>query len=158
VRNPTPTQMAIKAYKLVKQFGYTDVMAVRITGLKDPKAIGYVRYIADTRHAKVIEHLEAEGGKAEIKSLTGEVVYLGVALKSIRTQIAKLEEQEMLIVDETEVIEEAQVDFNEYLNTETAKDIFWTTIGKNDSVSIEVKKLMCELLNLKYKLKEITND
>jgi hypothetical protein len=85
-------------------------------------------------------------------------VYLGVALKSIRTQIAKLEEQEMLIVDETEVIEEAQVDFNEYLNTETAKDIFWTTIGKNDSVSIEVKKLMCELLNLKYKLKEITND
>jgi hypothetical protein len=156
-RNDTPAQSAIKAYTLVKMYGYTDVKAVKMIGVKDPKLVQYVRYILDTRHAKVIEHLKA-GGKAEIKSLTGEVVYRGIALKSIKTQIAKLEEEEMLIIDDTEKIVEAQVDYNDYLNTEMAKEVFWTTIGKNEYVSADVKKLMCELLNLKYKLKEKTDE
>lgn len=152
-RNDTPAQTAIKAYELVKRFGYTNTKALKIVGVKDPNAIGYLRYIADTRHAKVIEHLKA-GGMAEIKNKDGEIVYRGVALKTIKTQIAKLEEEEMLITDNSEQLEETTVDYNSYLNTETAKDIFWTTIGKNETVSIETKKLMCELLNLKYKLKD----
>lgn len=152
-RNDTPAQTAIKAYELVKRFGYTDTKAVKIVGVKDPNAVGYVRYIADTRHAKVIEHLKA-GGMAEIKNHEGEVVYRGIALKTIKTQIAKLEEEEMLIIDESEKLKEVAIDYNDYLNTETAKDVFWTTIGKNETVSMETKKLMCELLNLKYKLKD----
>lgn len=152
-RNDTPAQTAIKAYELVKRFGYTDIKAVKMVGVKDPRAVGYVRYIADTRHAKVIEHLKA-GGMAEIKNHEGEVVYRGIALKTIKTQIAKLEEEEMLIIDESEKLKDVAVDYNDYLNTETAKDVFWTTIGKNETVSMETKKLMCELLNLKYKLKD----
>ena len=153
----TPAQTAIKAYELVKRFGYTDTKAVKMVGVKDQRAVGYVRYIADTRHAKVIEHLKA-GGMAEIKSHDGEIIYRGIALKTIKTQIAKLEEEEMLITDESEKLKEIAVDYNDYLNTETAKDIFWHSIGKNETVDMETKKLMCELLNLKYKLKDKTDD
>lgn len=150
-RNDTPAQAAIKAYTLVKEYKYTDAEALRLVGVKDKNALTYIRYIMDTRHAKVIENLK-NGGRAEVKNKQGEVVYQGIALKTLKEKIARLEEEEMLIVDNScEVI--VELNYNEYLNTETAKDEFWLHIGKNPTVSADTKKLFCELLNLKYKLK-----
>ncbi len=151
-RNDTATQAAIKAYALVKEFGYTDTEAVKFSGLKDKKAIGYVRYIADTRHAYILTDLK-NGGRAEIKDLQSNIVYIGVALKTIKEKIARLEEEEMLEVDTSCEINTV-VDYNTYLNTETAKDVFWSNVGNNEFVSMDTKKLFCELLNLKYKLKD----
>lgn len=152
-RNDTPAQVAIKAYTLVKEYKYTDTKAVKLTALKDRNAIGYVRYIADTRHAHVLTDLK-NGGRAEIKDIKGNVVYMGVALKTIKEKIARLEEEEMLVVDESTKSEPVNIDYNMYLNTETAKDVFWSHVGKNEMVTMETKILFCELLNLKYKLKD----
>ena len=150
-RNDTPAQAAVKAYTLVKEYKYTDAEAIRLVGVKDKNALTYIRYIMDTRHAKVIEHLK-NGGKAEIKNQQGEIVYQGIALKTLKEKIARLEEEEMLIVDNSCEVN-IELDYNVYLNTETAKDEFCLHIGKNPTVSVDTKKLFCELLNLKYKLK-----
>ena len=74
-RNDTPAQTAIKAYELVKRFGYTDAKAVKMVGVKDPKLVQYVRYIMDTRHAHVLTNL-TNGGKAEIKDIKGNVSWI----------------------------------------------------------------------------------
>ena len=152
-RNDTPAQAAIKAYTLVKEYKYTDAEAMRLVGVKDRHSITYIRYIMDTRHAKVIGHLKS-GGKAEIKNRQGEIVYQGIALKTLKEKIARLEEEEMLMIDSSCEVN-IEVDYNDYLNTETAKDEFWLHIGKNPTVGADTKKLFCELLNLKYKLKDI---
>lgn len=149
-RNDTPAQAAIKAYTLVKEYSYTDTEAIRLVGVKDKNALTYIRYIADTRHASIIENLK-NGGRAEIKNKQGEVVYVGIALKTIKERIARLEEEEMLVVDTSCKID-VDMDYNAYLNTETAKDEFWLRVGKNPTVSTDTKLLFCELLNLKYKL------
>ena len=60
----------------------------------------------------------------------------------------------MLVVDESTKSEPVNIDYNSYLNTETAKDVFWSHVGKNEMVTMETKILFCELLNLKYKLKD----
>lgn len=151
-RNDTPAQVAIKAYTLVKEYGYTATEANKIAGVKDRNSIAYIRYIADTRHASVLTDIK-NGGKAVIKTKEGEIVYKGVALKLIKEKIARLEEEEMLEVDTSCEINTV-VDYNIYLNTETAKDVFWSNVGNNEFVSMDTKKLFCELLNLKYKLKD----
>ena len=151
-RNANASQLAIKAFGLHNSYGYTVTKACAITGVKDRKAIGYIKYILGTRHSKVLLALE-EGEPAVIVDNQGNTIYKGIRLKTIKERIAKLEEEELLEIDNSCEVE-TTIDYNDYLNTETAKEIFWTNIGKNEFVSKETKKLFCELLNLKYKLKD----
>ncbi len=68
-----------------------------------------------------------------------EIEYIYAKIEESYTEIDQCEDIELF------------VDYNEYIKTETAKDIFLTRFGKNESLSQEDKLLVCSLLNLKYK-------
>lgn len=152
-RSYSPTQLAIQAYKLVKQFNYTDKKAITMTGIKDKNAIGQVRYIMDTKY-KVFIHELLQDKEVTIQNDKGDVVYKGKSLKKIRDTIAQMAEQELLEVDNSENVEKLKLDYNTILKTETAKRVFWEHFGNRD-LTVEAKQLACNLLNLKFKLKEV---
>lgn len=154
-RNDDATQLALKAYALIKEYGYTQKAAMQLCGVTDKNAIGYIRYIADSKYVAVIDQLKNTKDKVEIKDSTGKIRGRSRSLRLIRTLISTIEEEELLIVDDSAKIEDIKIDYNDYLNTEAAKEVFWSTIGHNTTVPIETKKLWCELLNLKYKLKDV---
>jgi hypothetical protein len=145
----TPTQLAIKTFMLVEQYGISDIKARTLTGLKSPKAVGYVRKIKASKldkEYKIIETL-LKGEAANIR---------GKRTKSIdvaKREVSRIEEEEHLKNTSEEIDINKVVDFDEYLNTETAKAKFWEIYGNKKELTIEDKLFTCELLNAKYTLK-----
>jgi hypothetical protein len=148
-RNATQTQLAIKTFKLVEQYGISDVKAAALTSLKSSKAVGYVRRIKASKldkEYKIIETL-LKGEAANIR---------GKRTKSIevaKREVSRIEEEEHLKNTSEEIDINKVVDFDEYLNTETAKAKFWEIYGNKKELTIEDKLFTCELLNAKYTLK-----
>jgi hypothetical protein len=149
-RNATPTQLAIKAFMLVEQYGISDIRAIKLTSLKSSKAVGYVRKIKASKldkECKIIDTL-LKGEAANIR---------GKRTKSIevaKREVSRIEEEEHLKNTSEEIDTNKVIDFDEYLNTETAKAKFWEIYGNNKELTLEDKLFTCELLNAKYVLKE----
>lgn len=147
-RNYTPTQLAILSYDMTLKFDMSDVEAKIIAGLpKDNKAVGYARTIACSPYGKKHKILE--------QLLQGKAVKIGASspTKSIdvaRRAIKILEEEEQL---EVLPVETPIVDYNEHINTETAKEVFWKKYGSRDDVPYQIKMDLIAFLNMQYKLK-----
>ena len=144
-RNDSITQKAIKAYKLTKDYSYTDAEAIKLTGLKKgSKGIGYARTISESNYNKKHNILD--------KLLAGKTVNInGTFTKSIevcKRLIATYEEEQLDSIKSTVTI--PTVDYNEYLDTEKAKSEFWGRFGKNSSITIDDKLFICALLNASF--------
>ena len=143
-RNLNPSQKAIRGYKLVKEFSYTDTEASMYLGIKDRRTIGYVRTIADSPYAidnNIIEKLNA-----------GESVFIsGKWTKSIDTakRLIKMIEEEDMRKEVENKIEEPMIDYNTMINTETGKEIFWSKLYV-ENVGIEHNVEIIKLINLIY--------
>jgi ParB-like chromosome segregation protein Spo0J len=152
-RNASATQLAIKTYMLVEQYGISDIRAKRLTGLKDKRLVGYVRAIMASKlneECKIIETL-LKGEAANIR---------GKRTKSIdvaKREVSKIEEKELLKDNSNEIDIKEVIDYDAYLNTETARAKFWEIYGKNTELTVENKLFTCELLNAKYTLKTEEN-
>ncbi len=118
-RNDTATQLAIKAYYMTKDYGYEDAEARKAIGLRDKKAIGYVRFIDNTKFSALIDKL-LKGESVEINgSFTKSIE---VAKRKIS---ALLEEESITDSEELDDIT-VDIDYNELINTERGRDLFWT--------------------------------
>lgn len=140
-RNNSATQLAIKAFMLVEQFGMSDVKAVTLTGLKDRRTIGYVRRIKASKMNKELKIIQT--------LLAGKVVKVGdrtsKSLDVIKREIIKLEEEEFM---KTKVeIKIPKVDFNSILETELARDKFWLI---QMGMTMEAKLQLVGILNALY--------
>ncbi len=151
-RNLSSTQKAIKAYRLTTEFGYSDAEAIRNAGLpKGTKSIGYVRTIANSQLGKELDVLNvlAQGNSITIN---------GKVTKSIDNakRAIKLYEEEELRVKAEESIERFNIDYNDKINTETGRDLFWK-MQKLDKMLLNIK--LIELINTIYKApKEDANE
>lgn len=143
-RNDSPTQKAIKAYKLTKDFGYSDKEALLFAGINsESKVIGYARFIDSTvygREYKILEKLQ-----------TGDAVRIGsIFTKSLdvaRRSIAKMEEEELRArVDSALII--PTVDYDAMLETEAAKERFWQIYELDPT---QQRLALVGLLNVLYK-------
>lgn len=145
-RNNSATQLAIKAFMLVEQFGMTDIKAVSLTGLVNKKAIGFVRRIKASKLNKELKILD--------KLLEGEVVKVGErtskSIEVIKKEIVKLEEEEFM---KTKIeIKTPKVDYNNLLETELARDKFWLMqLG----MTMEAKLQLVGVLNALYIIDEV---
>lgn len=147
-RNDNANQRGIKAYRLVKQFNYTDKEAMELAGVKDAKVIYAIRYLVDNNYQWIIDRvLIDEAVSLESKDKT--VSYTGKSIRAIKTAVCKIEEADGNIeIDSSEEII-IDIDYNEHIKTNTARDIFWKKFA-NMPMPKEDKLLICELLNLKY--------
>lgn len=147
-KNPSPTQRAIQGYRLATEFGYSDIEAGKLLGLsKASKAISYVRYIANSpigKELKVIDTL-----------YKGDTIVIGgrttKSIEMAKKYIQLEEETEMREAAEEESQDDkVQLDYNNLLKTETAKEEFWKChrLGWD---SLHTKMLLTELLNGKYR-------
>lgn len=145
-RNLTVTQKAIKAYALTVEFGYTDAEAIMNVGLpKGTKNVGYARTIANSPLGKELDVLDVlDSGKA--------VTINGKTTKSIDVakRRIKLYEEEALRAKAEEQIAEVELNYNDLLNTESGKEVFWqlNNIGMDTR---DVKLKIIELINVLYK-------
>lgn len=143
-RNDSPTQKAIKAYKLTKEFGYSDKEALLFAGINsDSKVIGYARFIDSTSYGKDYKVLE--------KLQSGDAVRIGTtftkSLDMARRAIAKMEEEELRArVDSSLVV--PTIDYDTMLETEAAKERFWQIYDLDPT---QQRLAIVGLLNVLYK-------
>ena len=152
-RNDSTTMLAIKAYMLTTKFSYTDVKAIEMVGLKKgSKAVGHARTIEASQYNKNRNILAA--------LLKGESVCIdGKHTKSLDTArrlINKIEEEEL--VKNIEIVE-SDVNYNEEIEMETARDIFWRIFPSereySSKVPVDAKREVIALLNTIYNRKEL---
>lgn len=142
-RNDSSTQKAIKAYKLTKEFGYSDREALAITGINTAsKVIGYARYIDSTTYSRTHNILD--------DLLSGKQVCVdGVYTKSLEVAkrlIAKLEESELNELINNAIVTPV-IDYNTMLDTEGARERFWELQGLE---GIELNLALIGILNALY--------
>jgi ParB-like chromosome segregation protein Spo0J len=151
-RNYSPSQLAIAAYKLTKEFGFSDTEAVESVGLpKGSRSIGYARYIDSSPLGKQL-------GILDILSAGNAVVIEGKATKSIDTAKRLIKKAE-----ELEVYKEAidalngnqvVIDYNDVIgDSEVVREMFWD-IYKLDDVSRNLKLISLIKAALEIKNKE----
>ena len=129
-RNDSATQLAIKAFMMVEKFKFSMSEAAKYTGLKDKKTIGYAKNIKMSSLNDKLCILDT--------LIKGEAVNInGKFTKSIEVAnrlIAKLEEEELMdkdIINKNKV----EVDYNEIINTEVARELFWNVWKDKDQLS-----------------------
>lgn len=146
-RNYSPTQLAIAAYKLTKDFGFSDTEAVEAVGLpKGSRSIGYARYIGNSPIGKELNVLDLLSA--------GEAVTIdGKVTKSIDTAKRLIKKAEELDVYKTslDAISSNQVviDYNEVLGDhEIAREMFWDIYNLDDvSKNLKIISLIKTALN-----------
>lgn len=147
-RNLSSTQKAIKAYKLTTTFGYTDVEAIRNVGLpKGTKNVGYVRTIANSQLGKELSVISTlEQGKP--------VTINGKVTRSIDTarRAIKLYEEEAMKKEAHKNLDKIEFDYNDYLKTESGKDLFWKV---HKMETREDKLVLIELINSLYSMDKL---
>lgn len=142
-RNDSSTQKAIKAYKLTKEFSYSDREALAITGINtSSKVIGYARYIDSTAYGKANNVLD--------NLLSGRQVCIeGVYTKSLEVAkrlIAKLEEAELNELINSSIVTPT-IDYNTMISTEGARERFWEMYGLE---GVELNLAIIGVLNALY--------
>ena len=153
-RNNTSTQLAIKAFLLVEKFKFSDAKAITLTGLKDKKAIGYVRRIRASKYDKeynLIDNLLQDKTVTIVDSKTGSV-FRSKSIDKVKRMIAKLEEEDLLGDD---VVITPTIDYDSMIDTETGKEIFWA--NNSNMTSSDTKLVFIGMLNKIYKLKDEPN-
>lgn len=145
-RNNSATQLAIKAFMLVEQFGYSDVKAIALTGLKDKRAIGYVRRVKASKLDKQFKIIAT--------LLEGKSVKLGEknskSIEVIKKEIVKMEEEEFL-KNKVE-IKPLEYNYNELLDSELARDKFWSI---QHGMSSDSKLQLIGVLNALYRIVDL---
>lgn len=144
-RNLSTTQKAIKAYMLTLNFGYTDAEAIRNVGLPiGTKNVGHARTIAASPIGKELDIL---GVLDQDKVVTIN----GKTTKSIDVarRLVKLYEEESLRKEAEAKIKETQIDYNELVNTESGKDVFWAIV-KDAQLARDAKLKIIDLINAVY--------
>ncbi len=150
-RNDSPTQLAIKAYNMTKDYGYEDSEAMATLGITNRNAITYVRFIDNSRFAYILSDLSI-GNKAKVgNSYTKSI---DVAKRKI-AKIIELEQK--IVVENTE--NQVVIDYNKLINTESGIEWFWLERDKFElaygiSMKYETAVSMVELANYKFR-KEI---
>jgi hypothetical protein len=149
-RNPSVTQLAIQAYKLVETYGYSDVEAIKNVGLPNgTKVVGYVRTVAHSPTGKALNIIEElhKGNKVTIDGKTTSSIEN--AKKIIAAYEARLLETEE---DEIE-LEPVSIDYNLVIGTETGKKLFWRIMGQGlkNTVGTDIKLSVISLINTIYK-------
>ncbi len=146
-RNLNSAQKAIRGYKLVKEFEYTDTEAVKYLGMNDRRSIGYARTIADSPYGQdnnILNILDS-----------GESVFIANKwTKSIEVakRLIKIVEEEQMQQEVSENISEPEIDYNQMIETETGRELFWDKLylkGSNLQHHIEIIKLINALFKTK---------
>ena len=145
-RNDSPAQSAIKGFKLVAMYGHSDAAVVKMLGLTDKKAIGYVRTIEASRLNDRYKILETLASKREAKVQIGDK-WTG-SLDTAKRLVSKIEEMEandgiLEVVNPT-------VDYDSMLHTETAKEYFWNWHSHLEGYDVKLHYI--GLLNEVYKI------
>lgn len=142
-RNDSPTQLAIKGFKLVEEFGFSNAKATRMLGLKDKSAIGYVGYIKASKLNFKYNILE--------KLLSGEPVNInGKITKSLdvaKRTVARLEEAE---AKNDSLIEPTapKIDYNALIESEAGRDEFWSE--QENILGVNAKLKAIKWINAAY--------
>lgn len=144
-RNDTATQLAIKGYKMMKEYGYEQNEAEAALGIKDNKIIGRVRFIADTRFSSVLDTL-LEGKSVNIDGKWSKSV--DVVKRRIASILKQEEEDRNGKNEETNI---PVIDYNEYINNPIGEEIFWRILGNNSTISMDNKMEMIGIINKVYK-------
>ncbi len=146
-RNFSKTQLAISAYKLVKEYELSDKQALEEVGLApNNKSIGYVRTIADSPYGRK-NHILKTLMKGESVCIDGKWTK---SIERVKRLISMIEEEEMRKNVENES-KEPEIDYNELINTETGRELFWE-INKLNGMHLKLE--IIKLLNLVYKTTE----
>jgi len=144
-RNDSSTQIAIKAYKLTKDYGYTDIHAKMSTSMKaNSKGLGFARTIDASPYGKKHKILDvlARGEAVEIDGSFTK------SIEVVKRKIAIMEENDAGLGAITEKIaDQFSLDYNSVLNTESARTIFWEMHGSSDAVR---NSMLVQLLNMVY--------
>lgn len=117
-RNDSPTQLAIKAYIMTKEYGYEDAEAMATLGITNKNSIGYVRFIDNSRFSNILEDL-AKGERVEVD---------GIFTRSIdvaKRKIAKIIEEEQIDYAPIDRTNEVGIDYNDFMESDRMKDWFW---------------------------------
>ena len=151
-RNNSATQLAIKAHDLVEQFGISDAKAIELTGLKDKKAIGYVRRIKASKYDKEFNILATllQGEAVKFVNPIDDTVFRSKSVDKVKRVIAKIEEYDLLPDNGGLTIPD--IDYDAMLDTETAKEYFWS--NQSNITTSETKLLFIGLLNKVYQINE----
>lgn len=156
-RNASPAQLAIKAHTLVEQFKYSDVKAVDLTGLRDPKAIGYVRRIKASVYDKQYNILATLlNGKSVNIPQDSSKPFISKSLDSIKRFIVLKEKQDLDESNST-TLEVPSIDYNTMMDSEVERDAFWD-LTKHSCMSIEAKLKVIFFIKSHYSTKTFAED
>ncbi len=134
-------------------FDYTDGKAMKVIGIKDKSSIGYIRYLNDKNYTELIQEL-LEGNSIIISEPeTGEQLYSGKSLKRIVQEVKNINNADDTNIDDSEAID-CPIDYYEILKTDMARRDFTNMFLEAQCLTMDTKIYVCELLNLKYKIKE----
>jgi len=153
-RNNSATQLAIKAFMLVEKFNFSDVKAISITGLKDKKAIGYVRRIKASKYDKKYNIIPTllSGGAVQLMDPITNTMFRSRSVDKVKRLVAKLEEIDFLGDEEGDKLKTPTIDYDSMIDTETGKDMFWQ--HQKYMTSSDTKLMMISLLNKVFKPQE----
>jgi len=145
-RNHSATVQAIMAYKMTVEFEYSDAEARADIGLKDRRAIGYVRTISASKYDRIYNILDTLA--------KGDAVTIGEyaptrSIEVAKRNVAKIEEAELL-GDDPLNNEELAISYSDLIKTETATDQFWQMQGYITDHATKLK--IIQLLNVVYNI------
>ena len=145
-RNDGPNQLAIKAYKLVKDFKYKDKQALELVALSASNGrvlLSAIRYIIDNDYEWVIDKVLAKEN-CHIKDNDDNIVYRGQSLRKLKAVIADIESEKDY--DDDDYLEPV-IDYNSIIKSEKDRIDFWNRFGKNKCLTIDEKVYICNLYN-----------
>ena len=146
-RNDGVNQLAIKAYKLVKDFKYKDKQALELVAISQSngsKLLSAIRYIIDNDYEWVIDKVLARE-YCHIKDKNDNIVYRGQSLRKLREIITEIESDNDDDNDDDFI--EPSIDYNSIIKLEKDRIDFWNRFGKNKCLTIDEKVYICNLYN-----------
>ena len=147
-RNDGVNQLAIKAYKLVKDFKYKDKQAIELVALSQANGrilLSSIRYIIDNDYEWVIDKILAKEN-CHIKDSDDNTIYRGQSLRKIKTVISDIESDNNNDDDDDNFLE-PEIDYNSIIKLEKDRIDFWNRFGKNKCLTIDEKVYICNLYN-----------
>jgi len=148
-RNPTATQKAIRAYDLTKTYGFTDVEALRTTGMNiASKVIGYVRTIDASQYNKK-HNILADLSEDKTVCINGKYTK---SIDVAKREIKKMEESSV-VKDVDEDLVSPEIDYNGMVISEAARDKFWNYYKKTD-----IEKCIEHIKYLNYVYKGVESE
>lgn len=155
-RNDNNNQLAIKAYKMVSDFGYKDREALDRIGLKHSvgqKLLASVRWIIDNGHKDIIEAV-AKGDSYKVVDKDGNTVKVSSSLRALRTAQESIDSSDEVNNIPNEDKAENKIDYNALIYTAYARDKFWMLTEHRDGLDVSYKMELIDILNIAYPKKQ----